>query len=301
MKKVIFIVMLAFAGKVGVAQTEYKLEKGNVTTELQLSLFNTGGKMVFDEDGDFEYIDYSTSGPLSLSGFRLRYALNNKWALRTTVGLDFGHSTSKRDWNDTFPSEPGYYKWVYTGNNTDKSKYTEFSIAPGFEYHFGNWERMSVYVGGEVFFGMRTTQGTSKNERKTEYFERMWGEEDYVLMETTETSSSLNTKNCNYYESSYYAEGTQTGVMTFGVNAIVGMDFYVYKGLYLGAELGLGYQHASLLKGSVNGGSKTTTRGFDGEVTNYLESKVDKKFDDQLNTGRLAFKCNPMIRLGWKF
>jgi len=290
MRKVVLITALAFLGKIGVAQSEseYKLQKGSITTELQLSLFST--KVTIDEDE--ETINYS--GPLSMPSFRLRYAFSEKWALRASVGLDFGHNSIKRDFNDS--TVTSYYKEFITGKSTEKDRYTEFSIAPGIEYHFGKWERMSVYVGGEVFFGMRTNQGTSNSEKRKDCYERDWNGE-FELRETIETNYSLTTKNCTYYESPYYSRHAQTGVMTFGANLLIGVDFYVYKGLYLGAELGFGYQYAMAMKGTVKGEETVKIDGVvDGEPI-----KVDKTFDDKITFGGGGFKCNPMIRLGWKF
>jgi len=299
MKKVSFMLILAFASTIGVAQTEsgYKLEKGNFTTELQLSLFSTQISYHYDAETDDEFVKSSPS-TISMQGLRLRYALSNKWAIRATVGLDFGHNSFKSNLDDTLNYSS--IRHITTGTSTNKSRYTEFSIAPGIEYHFGNWERMSVYVAGEVYFGMRTTQGTSKVDEVRKTYQQPWGGDEYSLTQTRTTTSSLTTKNCDYY-SYYYPRHTRTGLITFGASAIIGMDFYVYKGLYLGAELGLGYLHASALKGTVKGKDMVFVTDQDGIDLDYTEDKVDKTFDDKIGRGNLGFRCNPTIRIGWKF
>jgi len=286
MRVVSLIIVLAFASKVGVAQTDYKLDKGNITTELQLSLFNTSGKIHYNDDD--ETVSYLSTGPLSLSGLRLRYAFSEKLALRATVGLDFGHNSTKRKHDDIITDFNGIPIGFGKGSSMDKSKHTEFSVAPGIEYHFGNWERMSVYFAGEVLFGMRMTNGSSEMEVEITDF-LGGGMSNYKILTT------LKTKNCEetrsyypYYTPSY----RQNGVFYLGIAASIGMDFYIYKGLYLGAELGLGYLYANALKGSVTVSTK---------INGVTSEPVDIKLDDKINSGNLAFRCNPMIRIGWKF
>ena len=293
MKKLFFISIFAFAITVGFAQNEYKLEKGSVTTELQLSLFATKFKLHFDENE--ETMNYSSMGPLSMSGLRLRCAFNEKLALRATVGLDFGHNTIKRNLDDTVRNY--YYPLtIISGKSTDKNKYTEYSIALGLEYHLGNWERMSVYLGGELFLGQRITQGIAELDQRTEHFTYNSLDEP-IQVRVIETNNSLKTKNCIVDGNDY----KQNGMMLFGMNAVMGMDFYVYKGLYLGAELGLGYTYATALNGSAKGTNKTRTLISSPPDETITEKNIDKKLDDKINSGNLAFRCNPMIRIGWRF
>jgi len=295
MKKNFFIsIFLAFASAVGVAQTQYKFEKGNVSTELQLSLFSFSAKIDYDD----ETFNYST-GPFSMPGLRLRCALTEKLLLRTTVGLDFGHNTIKKNLDDSlrwyYPYDP-YPLIVITGTSTDKNKYTEYSIALGLEYHLGNWERISVYLGGELFFGQRITNGTAELDQRAEYFSYNWADELVQVM-VRETTNSLTTKNCKVDGSDYI----QNGMMSFGINLVTGMDFFIYKGLYVGAELGLGYGYASFLKGSAKGTSKMRTHISSPPDETIFEDNINKKLDDKINSGNLSFRCNPMIRLGWRF
>jgi len=189
MRVVYFIVILVFTSMIGVAQTEqtvqteqkkqtdYKLGKGNFTTEMQLSLFSTSSVTHYDDDE--ETVSSLSSGPLSLSGLRLRYAFNEKWALRFNVNFDFGHDKQKKVFADsTFTPYYDDYSgtWIDTkdvvrDSRVTKNSYTEFSIAPGIEYHFGKWERLSVYVGGELVFGLKTTKSSSDLNNKNEHYE----------------------------------------------------------------------------------------------------------------------------------
>ena len=289
MKKV-FIFILILSGLANLAQAQYKPEKGNFTTELQLSLFSFNAKFDYYD----EPVSYS-SGPLSMAGFRFRYFFSDKLALRTTIGFNFDHDKYSRDFDD----ETNYwdYKIISNGNRTEKNRYTTFSIAPGLEYHFGDWERMSLYVGGELLFGITTSKSTVDLTSDEWYYTRLsYYEDNYVYTGMTHSERSIEAKNCRYG----YSYGYQNAPMTFGVNAIFGMDFYIYKGLYMGAELGLGYAFETYLKGSYKETVTTITTPYGG--TPDIETDfIDEKFEDKMTSGNFGFRYNPMIRLGWRF
>jgi len=256
----------------------YKLEKGSITTELNFSPF-------------------SINHNFTMPALRLRYAFSNKLALRANIGLDFGHNKIKENLDDT--QEGYYFKEIITGSYVGKGSYTEFSFAPGIEYHFGKWERLSLYVGGELLFGFRTTQTNTELNRENIISQRDYYDNTYYWVQTTSTISTMKTKNCAYaYDlcSSYYA---QTGKMFFGINALAGFDVYVYKGLYLGAEIGFGYISSFALKGSVKGNSTIEITTPEQMTKKY--DTIDEVFNDKISDGKLTFKCNPMIRLGWRF
>lgn len=128
---------------------------------------------------------------------------------------------------------------------------TTFSIMPGFEYHFAKYERISPYVGGEI--GLLA----SSNKRKSD---------SSVSDDRTVT--------------------TRPGI-GFGVNVFTGVDVYLCKGLYLGFELGLGYESMNIKRGS------TTT--VTGSSTNE-----DKGTEANLNSS-FGFHATPSLRVGWCF
>jgi hypothetical protein len=297
MKK-FFITLLAVASVVGVmAQQEtdkanpapYKLEKGSITTELNFSPFSIN---VNYDDESF------TTGAFTMPALRLRYALSNKLALRANIGLDYGHNKIKENLDDTY--DEYWQRWVTTGDYINKRNYTNFSFAPGIEYHFGKWERLSFYVGGELLFGFKITHNNVDLNSKTSVYNMDYMGEPHLMQEMT-TVSTLQTKNCTYTYGPWGAHYTRTGKMFFGINALTGFDVYVYKGLYLGAELGLGYTYSLALKGTVKGEETTTTWNAHSDETNTNTSEIDELFNDKITDGRFNFKCNPMIRLGWRF
>jgi len=290
MKKVLVFILI-MSGLASVAQAQYKPEKGNFTTELQFSLFNINAK--FDDYGDVT--DFST-GPFTMPGLRFRYFTSEKWAIRATLGFNVDHDKVVQKSDDSWESY--YWKEVMTREYTAKNRYTTFSIAPGLEYHFGNWERMSLYAGGELFFGITTSKSTVEMEQTKTFFDSDYDGSDWS--HKIKTEASAETKNCR----SCYGWGcdgfVQDAPMSFGLNALFGMDFYIYKGLYMGAEFGLGYTYQTYLKGSYKEDYKITTmiKGTDPDI---IKDSYEETLDDKITSGNFSVRYNPMIRLGWRF
>lgn len=133
----------------------------------------------------------------------------------------------------------------------NRTSLTTFSFMPGFEYHFAKYERISPYVGGEIG----------------------------LLTSTTKTKSD-NTEDDNYTE-------TKRPGLGFGVNVFTGVDVYLCKGLYLGFELGLGYESLNTQRGST-----TTVTGNTTNKTKGTESSLVSAF---------GFHATPSLRVGWCF
>lgn len=153
-----------------------------------------------------------------------------------------------RDITTTYWKDLGEEK-EYKTDNTDFTN--AFSIMPGIEYHFDRFERVSPYIGGELGF-IAGNMGTRKD----------------------------NSKNDDY-------EVTKAPAFGFDMRFVTGFDVYLCKGLYLGAELGLGYQYLSSGRGSheiSNGGSVNTNDGTTSESSHAF-----------------GFKVNPALRIGWNF
>lgn len=134
---------------------------------------------------------------------------------------------------------------------TTKMSVGQFSIMPGIESHFAGTERLSPYVGAELGIKMGSTKTNVNNSKDDDY-----------------------TK----------AKSTSFG---FGLNAFAGMDYYVAKNIYLGAEFGLGFTSRKVKAG--------TNEMKVGGVKTSVES------DDYNSFSRVSFNTNPAIRFGWVF
>ena len=132
---------------------------------------------------------------------------------------------------------------------------TTFGIGLGYEYHFAQNERISAYAGAGLSF--ETVSTKIKSEGYSEY----------------------EIKNLYEENGKYYANGYNE----FGVKVFTGVDFYVYKGLYVGTELGFAFNNFKYKKGSVKVGDNSTD------------------YDAQYKETTLGFYIEPSVRLGWTF
>lgn len=132
-----------------------------------------------------------------------------------------------------------------------KTTVTTFSLMPGFEYHFNKYERISPYVGGEI----GVLAGTTK----------------------VKTDNTLNDDNSL----------SKAPMVGFGINVVTGVDVYLCKGLYLGAELGLGYNSLDTKRGTVKTVTGSTTTEVDGNTSDMVSS--------------FGFHATPSLRVGWHF
>lgn len=122
---------------------------------------------------------------------------------------------------------------------------------PGFEYHFNKFERIFPYVGAEIGILTQNTKTTTTNDQNDD--------------KTTVKQPGLG----------------------FGVNVVTGVDVYLCKGLYMGFELGLGYDSMNSKRGSYKVES--------GNETNETD-------DDTSTLGSFfGFHAQPQLRIGWHF
>ncbi len=122
----------------------------------------------------------------------------------------------------------------------------DFGFYPGIEKHFTVGKRVSPYLGKELGIFNRSTYEYAENEA------------DYEV------------KN-------------EDGLFSFHLNLVGGVDIYIYKGLYLGAELGYGFERVSFKD------TEITTNGSESTIEN---NEVIFRLGDNVNTA---------IRLGWVF
>lgn len=219
MKKFLLMAAVVLMGAMSV-NAQYKPDKMTLATELNY----TGSNV-----------------KLPTYGARARLFLNENMVVR--LGLGFNTGTDKKTtYNITANPETETYETTTT---------TNFSLLPGFEYHFSKFERVSPYVGAEIGFSTGSTVG------KTDYSDK----DDYIE--------------------------TKQPVFGFRVAAVTGVDVYLCKGFYLGAELGLGYEMENVNRGS----SKTSTTG----VT------IEADGTESHSNGSFGFVATPALRIGWCF
>lgn len=213
MKKFIFIMAAVLAGAISAsAQDSFKPEAGDFSLELN-------------------YTPGILSGNNSSAGFKLpEYGVKGRLFVgdRFAVKLNLGFSTNSTN-DKTYITNPD--NSVTT--TEDISGRTSFSIMPGIEYHFGNYKRVSPYVGAAV--------GTNVGNR--------------VSRDVTGNVSSK----------------AVSPTFGFAVQAAAGVDVYICKGLYAGLEMGLGYGLDKTGRGKTssvdNTGATTESQGNSDSIT----------------------------------
>lgn len=233
---------------------QYKPEAGTVTTEIQFNPFN-------QDNENF-----------SIDGLKLRYFFNEKHALRLNLGFGVG---SNKYSNEGVRDDADKTAW----SQDTKSKNGHFTLGVGYEYHIDVAPRFSVYVGGETGFTITNAKSTINIKEGT-------AETDLTI----KNHYTDNAEDLTSFDTTTGWPVTPYGSFSYNLQALTGFDFYMYKGLYCGAEFGL--QLKTL---------KYKNAELDGKIAGTDIVKDDYK-DDSKRTGlSLAFKAAPAIRLGWKF
>lgn len=139
-----------------------------------------------------------------------------------------------------------------TGKDTDESKNTNWSISLGYENHFKSYKNIDLFAGAALSYGSESYKAT-----------KTFGEQSI--------------------------EYKSKGANTFEIYAFTGINLYVYKQLYLGAEIQLGYSNTS--------DSKYESVGYDTEKGQVVVTDVDPK----TSSSNFNIKAYPCLRLGWTF
>lgn len=152
--------------------------------------------------------------PIGIDGIRLRlFNADGTGAIRVRLGLGGTNdvtvmSQSQQIGNTTVPE---LYK-------TEKS--FNFSIRPGYEMHFEGTDRLSPYVGAELLFASGS---------------------ETLIKEFHDGINAVD--DADVAKRSTWEAERKRGTTTFGLNAVAGFDFYFVDNLYLGAEIGFGFQN----------------------------------------------------------
>lgn len=178
------------------------------------------------------------------------YFVTDKFAVTMDFGL--GGTNSKYDvaWDN--PDDEDMvtsFKTKYKGT---------FEIALGAKYYFYNYKRINLYCGAKVA-----------------YFHDFAGNKSVTKWAYGENVDMYNWNN----------QGTANG---FGVYASTGIDFSIYKGLYVGAEINVGF------KDNIATGWTSKEKLSNGVVETTKHKAGGHDFQG-------GFGVTPVFRLGWNF
>ena len=162
---------------------------------------------------EFEFAPLGAS-PLKMSGLRGRYFISDLSAFRLSLFVGGTYTPTDTEVED-LPTL------------TDKDRTINFSINPGYEYHFDGTDKLSPYIGGELSYSKTSTKLSDESYNATQ-----------IRTLTTKTSNS-----------------------TIGLRILAGGDYYFTDKIYLGAELGFGFTRTGREKTSYE-----LENGYTGEV-----------------------------------
>ena len=168
---------------------------------------------------------------------------------KLAVTLDFGLSgtNTKNVAKDPQDGKDLGYTKEYNG---------KFTLGLGVKYYFYNYKRINLYGGANISYN-HDFAGTKNYTYATDNTQEYWD---------------------------WTNAGTGNG---FGIHAITGIDFHIYKGLFLGIEISAGFDDTVYC----NTTNKVSIAGNVTETKNYAGGH---NF-----TG--GFNVTPMFRLGWAF
>lgn len=273
MKKSFLMLLAAFAVSVSTAFAQDQCRetckffgptKGKVSTELSFNPFHQS-KDVFQ-----------------LDALRLRFFMTNKSALRFDIGFGVENETGE-----------DYNKDQKTSRER-KKKHGNFKMNLGYEGHFLQKGRVDLYAGLSLgiekhnySYHQEFYNGIAKQTIETDC-EGIWPTDDYL--------------NNNNFSREGFGEEAEEGQddgpsypnisvnkdnrskFMFNVNFFTGIDFYVYKGLFIGAEFGM---------------QLSTEKP--GEYKLKQSDCETLKSTEESKTFRLEWKATPSFRIGWTF
>lgn len=209
----------------------------------------------FDQDGE----------TFKLDGLKLRYFITGKDAVRVKLGFGVSHF----DLNTDTQYEEDALK---VKNNT-----ADLLLDLGYERHFNVHKRISLYAGGSLGF-TRHFAGT-----RISFFQSYEDEFEGEI-----TNGAISEMSGDEPIENLLNAVTDRAFWGFNTAVFTGIDFYVYKGLYIGTELGIGLQTQT-----------TSQMKYSGKLNG--EKIYDERTADRTTAVSFKHYIEPTLRLGWTF
>ena len=255
MKKIVTAVAVLLGmwkcGEINAQQRWTAPEAGSIGVEIQVNPFDQNGST------------------FSIDGLRMRYFLNPKHALRLNLDMSGQSETYSEEVDqDSFGSTLQSLK--------ARTRYWEVSL--GYERHFNTGSRFDFYVGGEVGFTHRFAKTTGELVNGGELSE-------FTITNAYTTKDMVGS-------GSFNLQGIAGGVRAssgFKAAALAGVDMYLYKGLYIGAELNFSLRHSNIKPVELD--YRNTSSGM----------TITDKTNDEFKQNSYGIHVAPHLRLGWTF
>lgn len=291
MKKLLFLTTLVLTSLTTFAQgNNDKLPDGIMSLEWRYNPFDYEGK------------------PVNMAQFYGRLFLNNKSVVRLGVGVGFDRDKQEGSWNKNTSSVNANYYDIEHMDSIKESNELTLKLSVGYEYHFANTGRLDFYAGAEGgLLGKFCSGSYAKSVNNTNVT---------VLLGNKNTVNNADYTNIDYTKMTPDNKVNEMGLFA---TVFTGVDFFVYKGLYLGAELGITFNTGKKKNGNYTQETiKQTVVGAD--VTKHITSKYSTETGNTITTDHVnntttttpsyarehtgtytKVYFEPVIRLGWMF
>lgn len=244
---------------------------------------------------EIDFNPFGDDGVFSFENLQTKYWLNNKTALRLGLQFDYkNNSTSKEDYESHESYKP-----------TVSEKSFLFGFKPGIEFRILGESRISPYWGAEFSFINKSSESKYVDyERKIDSdindftynkvetkLSRAWRK---VTFQELESSDPWGGTSYRTYQSTDYTH--ERAFSSYGLNLILGTDFFLISNLYLGFEIGLGYE--------IKKYKKIELETIDNRESdpNYPTISIDDKLTYPSSRSTVfGFYYNNSIRLGVYF
>jgi hypothetical protein len=258
---------------------------------------------------EWRYNPFDYEGkPVNMAQFYGRLFLNNKSVVRLGVGVGFDRDKQEGSWNKNTSSVNANYYDIEHMDSIKESNELTLKLSVGYEYHFANTGRLDFYAGAEGgFLGKFCSGSYAKSVNNTNVT---------VLLGNKNTVNNADYTNIDYTKMTPDNKVNEMGLFA---TVFTGVDFFVYKGLYLGAELGITFNTGKKKNGNYTQETiKQTVVGAD--VTKHITSKYSTETGNTITTDHVnntttttpsyarehtgtytKVYFEPVIRLGWMF
>lgn len=238
---------------------------------------------------EINFNPFGNEGVFSFENLQTKYWINNKTALRLGLQFDFtNNSTTEEDYKSDDVYKPTFSEKSFL---VGFKPGMEFRIMPdsrispywGFEFSYLNKSSSSEYVEYNRMYDV-DIKDYVYNKIETN-LDGAWRKIDFVEMSYTDPWGGSGYR---MYQKTDYA--SERGFSSYGLNLLLGTDVFVYKNLYMGFELGIGYEMLKYkqIKLEINDSGVTDPESIEDNISTYPSSK----------TSDFGFYYNNSIRLG---
>ena len=241
---------------------------------------------------EINFNPFGDDGVFSFDNLQTKYWINNKTALRLGLQFDYNNNSTTED---DYKSDEDYKPTI-----SEKSFLLGFK--PGIEFRILPNSRISPYWGFEFSY-INKTSSSEYVEYNKEYdydihdyvynkietnLDGAWRKIDFVEMSYNDPFGGSGYR---MYQTTDYT--SERAFNSYGLNLLLGTDVFVYKNLYMGFEIGIGYEMVKYkqIKLEINDSGETDPQVIEENEATYPSSK----------TLDFGFYYNNSIRLGVYF